>query len=70
MRKNLRVAGYARVSTDEQKKYGYSMQAHTVETPTMPSHTSHEKHTMPFRTHYKPIYALEYNVMYIYLLDC
>lgn len=29
MRKNLRVAGYARVSTDEQKKYGYSIQAQT-----------------------------------------
>lgn len=27
MRKKLRVAGYARVSTDEQKKYGYSIQA-------------------------------------------
>lgn len=31
MRKNLRVAGYARVSTDEQKKYGYSIQAQTEE---------------------------------------
>lgn len=27
MKKKLRVAGYARVSTDEQKKYGYSIQA-------------------------------------------
>lgn len=31
MRKNLRVAGYARVSTDEQKKYGYSIQAQVEE---------------------------------------
>lgn len=31
MRKKLRVAGYARVSTDEQKKYGYSIQAQTEE---------------------------------------
>lgn len=31
MRKNLRVAGYARVSTDEQKKYGYSIQAQAEE---------------------------------------
>nr|DAJ97863.1 MAG TPA: Putative conjugative transposon recombinase [Caudoviricetes sp.] len=69
MRKKLRVAGYARVSTDEQKKYGYSIQAQ-VETPITPSHTSRKKHTMPFRLHYKPIYAQEYNAMYIYSLDC
>ena len=31
MRKKLRVAGYARVSTDEQKKYSYSIQAQTEE---------------------------------------
>lgn len=31
MRKKLRVAGYARVSTDEQKKYGYSIQAQAEE---------------------------------------
>ena len=31
MIKKLRVAGYARVSTDEQKKYGYSIQAQTEE---------------------------------------
>ena len=31
MRKKLRVAGYARVSTDEQKKFGYSIQAQTEE---------------------------------------
>ena len=31
MRKKLRVAGYARVSTDEQKKYGYSIQAQPEE---------------------------------------
>lgn len=28
-----------------------------------------KKHTMPFRPHYKPIYAQEYNAMYIYSLD-
>lgn len=31
MRKKLRVAGYARASTDEQKKYGYSIQAQAEE---------------------------------------
>ena len=31
MRKKLRVAGYARVSTGEQKKYGYLIQAQTEE---------------------------------------
>ena len=31
MKKVLRIGGYARVSTDEQKKYGYSIQAQTDE---------------------------------------
>lgn len=42
MRKNLRVAGYARVSTDEQKKYGYSIQAQIDEIKNWCSEHNHQ----------------------------
>lgn len=42
MRKKLRVAGYARVSTDEQKKYGYSIQAQTEEITQWCSDNDHD----------------------------
>ena len=42
MKKSLRVAGYARVSTDEQKKFGYSISAQTSEIQQWCNENGHE----------------------------
>ena len=42
MKKNLRIGGYARVSTDEQKKYGYSIQAQIDEIKNWCSEHNHQ----------------------------
>ena len=42
MKKNLRIGGYARVSTDEQKKYGYSIQAQIDEIKSWCSDHGHQ----------------------------